>query len=326
MSVANVDSLRQRYESERPTYEKLADFVQKKLKQQLLQDSISCMFEARAKEVESFLRKALLKSYPSPFDQIKDKAGVRIIVTYPDDIDRVKEVIAQSFLVQHIEDKSIKLGNNQLGYLGIHYEVCLPKSLNENVQESFEGKVCEIQLHTRAQNLWARISHELLYKSSHDIPVEIQRNIYRLLALVELFDREIKDARCAIQEEANQPDVKMLERLEKHFYSFTTASFNRELSLEVLETLLLLFENDGEKIDEIIDVFVEKNREKLQEKFSNYCNDGHRNPLLFQPEVFVIFERLEEDPFRLKELWIESFPLSVLESLANIWGTTVELE
>lgn len=210
MSVSNSDLLRQRYESERPTYEKLADFVQKELKQQLLQDGISCMLEARAKEVESFLRKALLKSYTSPLAQIKDKAGVRIILTYSDDLERVKEVIAQSFLVQHIEDKSIKLGNNQLGYLGIHYEVSLSKSLNENPQESFEGKVCEIQLHTHAQNLWAEISHELLYKTSHDVPVEIQRNIYRLLALVELFDREIKDARYAIQEEAAQPDVKML--------------------------------------------------------------------------------------------------------------------
>ncbi|MGG6265432.1 GTP pyrophosphokinase [Leptolyngbya sp. AN03gr2] len=327
MSVVNVDSLRQRYESERPVYEQMAHFVQDELKRKLLPHGISCIFEARAKEVESFLRKALLKSYTSPFEQIKDKAGVRIILTYLDDVEQVKEAISKSFLVQNVEDKSIELGKNQLGYLGIHYEVCLTESFNENAQKSFEGKVCEIQLHTRAQNLWAKVSHELLYKSSHDIPDEIQRNIYRLLALVELIDKEIKDARCAIQEEAAQPDVRMLEQLEKHFYRFTTASFNRELSLEVLERLLLLFEDDEiEKFNELIDVFVENNREKLQKKFSNYYHDIGRNPLLFQPEVFVIFERLEEDPFRLKELWVESFPLSVLESLANIWGTTVELD
>jgi len=71
----------------------------------------------------------------------------------------------------------------------------------------------------------------------------------------------------------------------------------------------------------LLDDFVEHNREKLEEIFRDYAEDERCNPLLFQPETLLVFERLDKDPFRLKEVWARALPLELLESLAAIWGT-----
>lgn len=323
----NIDDLRQRYEDIKPVYEQFAKYVQKVLEEQIRTRQIFCTFESRVKETDSFLKKALAKHYSSPLDEIRDKAGVRIVLTYADSLSEVKQIISKNFCIHSFEDKEIKLGNNQLGYLGIHYEISLSDKLIKDACKDFQEKTCEIQLHTRAQNLWANISHDLLYKPNQSFPVDIQRSLYRLVALVEIFDKEVSSARQFIQEQPVPVESKMLKQLEKHFYSFMPQSFNKELSVEVIEKLLPLFESSElEEFDSLIDCFVNGEREKLYDIFQDYQADSRRNPLLFQPEVFLIFERLEKDPFKLKEIWTQSFPDSLLESLANIWGTSVDLD
>ena len=323
----NIDELRQSYEQVKPVYEQFAKYVQKVLEEQIRLRQIICTFEARVKETDSFLKKALVKHYSSPLDEIKDKAGVRIVVTYTDSLCEVKEIINKNFCVHEFEDKEIKLGNNQLGYLGLHYQISLPDNLIKDTCKDFQEKICEIQLHTRAQNLWANVSHDLLYKPDQSFPVDVQRSLYRLVALVEIFDKEVSSARQFIQEQPVPVESKMLKQLEKHFYSFMPRSFSKELSLEVIEKLSPLFEtSELEEFDTLIDSFVNCKREKLSDIFQDYQDDSRHNPLLFQPEIFLIFERLEKDPFKLKEIWMQSFPDSLLESLAIIWGTSIDLD
>jgi hypothetical protein len=116
----------------------------------------------------------------------------------------------------------------------------------------------------------------------------------------------------------------MLNQVERNFLRFTAKTFDRELSLDIIPRLLPLFSAEElEGFGSLLDDFVKHNREKLEEIFRDYAQDERCNPLLFQPETLLVFERLDKDPFRLKELWARALPAELLESLAAIWGTAL---
>lgn len=113
------------------------------------QQKLICSIEARAKEIDSFVKKALLKSYT--YNQIKDKAGVRLIVTYEEDLPAIEEIIKSAFDVIKHDSKLDNLNSNELGYIGIHFEVSLSHSSIEPIPEQYNDMICEIQLHTQAK-------------------------------------------------------------------------------------------------------------------------------------------------------------------------------
>ena len=190
------------------------------MKAEAYKSGIACTCDSRAKEVHSFVKKIVRKTiteqkYSSPYEQTPDKAGARIIVTYASDVPIIEAIVARLFDIQKHEKK--QLGHAELGYLGSHFEVTLPEAQIKPEQQDFQGKVCEIQIHTHAQNLWASVSHELLYKPAQEPPEQIQRLVYRLVALLEIFDSEVHGARQAVLSLAGFQEAGMLEHLEKHF-------------------------------------------------------------------------------------------------------------
>ena len=199
--MTDLEAVREKFISERPIYADLAKVVEDSVRAEAYRAGIACTCDSRAKEVHSFVKKVVLKTiiqakYASPYEQTPDKAGARIIVTYESDVAIIEAIIARLFVVQKHEKK--QLGHAELGYLGSHFEVTIPNERLLPEQQSFRGRVCEIQIHTHAQSLWAKVSHELLYKPAQEPPEPIQRLVYRLVALLEIFDSEVHSARQAV--------------------------------------------------------------------------------------------------------------------------------
>jgi putative GTP pyrophosphokinase len=322
-----IESVREKYIAEQPLYQEFAEYIHSLLVQETRERGIKCTVEARSKEIYSLLKKALRKQYASPYEQIKDKAGARVIVNYSATLAQVENIVHELFEVHNHENKSSDLGYSELGYLGIHLEVSLASQMVHGETEKFRELICEIQLHTKAQNLWANISHELLYKSIQNPPGNIQRNIYRLMALVEIFDNEVENSRKTILEHPNFLQAQILDQLEQQFYRLTARPFDRELSFQLIKNLEAIIDpGEIENFGNLIREFVDRNDHKLKQIFEDYASDPHCSPLLFQPEVLLIFERLEKDEFKLKDSWIKILPLSLLESLASIWGESVSTD
>ena len=313
-----IESLRQRYEKERPNYQNFAEHIKELLSKKTRQQKLICSIEARAKEIDSFIKKALLKSYT--YEQIKDKAGVRLIVTYEEDLSAIEEIIKSAFDVIKHDSKLDNLNSNELGYIGIHFEVSLSHSSIEPIPEHYNDMICEIQLHTQAQNLWSTVSHKLLYKPSEPPPIEIQRNIYHLSALTGIFDNVVKNIRKDIF--AGSLEARILSTLEKNYYRFRASqSFNRELSIEILRELQkLLTEEEQSKFEDIFNGFIADNEDKLEEFFEYYLEDNCLILLLSQPESLFVLERLEKDKFALRDTWQNILPLKMLQDLASAWG------
>jgi len=323
--MSQLDILRQRYIAERPRYVELAERVSAMLKAETRRRGLACTVENRAKEVPSFVKKALRKPYASPWEDIRDKAGVRVVTVYQRTVAQVDAIVRDLFDVHHHEDKRLALEPDKLDYLGVHFEVTIPRRSLNGGCEGLEDLVCEIQLHTRAQNLWATVSHELVYKTAQSPPLEVKRSIYRLMALLELFDEEVARGWEHVMAQPGFQEARMLTDLEFHFCSLTARSWDPQLSRRMVEVLRPLFtEAEIGDFRARLDAFVENNRSKLEAIFADYRDDD-RNPLISQPESLLVFERLDYDKFQLTELWVQHLPDSLLRSLSDIWGIPVDV-
>lgn len=186
----------EKYKELKPIYEGFSQSLIMLLKSILDANNIKFhLIEGRSKEVESFKNKIETKKekYGNPLKEIMDLCGVRIIVYYQTDIDKIDLLIRENFEVDvnNSVDKSTILKSNEFGYLSNHYIVQI-NSVRSHLPEwiKFKDLYAEIQLRTVLQHSWAAISHELEYKSKFDIPDLLKRKLFRLAGLFELADEQ----------------------------------------------------------------------------------------------------------------------------------------
>ncbi len=145
-----------------------------------------------------------------------------------------------------------------------------------------------------------------------------------MIALVEIFDTEVERAYEAIRSDDGYEDARLLNVLEQYYYQFAAMPGDQELSSEVLPILTKILNPElSEMFESSIEKFVTRNQNKLTEFYDRYRGDDRANPLIWQPEVILILLQLELDPFVLKEVWQDVFPLELLSSLADAWGKPI---
>lgn len=324
MRGADLDELRQRFLDNQQILERLRDEVRHLLDGEL-QDRglVAVALDARVKDVASFVKKVLRKEYADPWEEIRDKVGVRLTATYAESIADLEAMVSDVLVVHHFENKRTGLEPNRLDYLGSHFEVSLRPG---TASSELDDLLFEVQIHSAAEGLWAGISHELLYKAADTPPPEISRSLYRLLALVELFDLEVSRARSAIMEQPGFPEAVVLRELERHFFALTAHRSDVKLSRFVIAALRPLL-SDAELADyaTVLDEFVAANKDKLRSLYEDYLQDD-RNPLMSQPESLLVFERLEAAFQQVPSVWVEQLPEDLLRSFSEIWGTPIDVD
>lgn len=196
----SVDSLIDQYKKIRPYYEEFCIRLKVLLKDLLSKASIKYhVVEERTKSLESFSEKLQRdgKTYKDPLQEMTDLAGLRVIVYYEDDVDRVCRLLETEFKIDsRSSDKKTLLEPDRFGYLSIHKIISLSDARAKLPEWSdFSGFLAEIQVRTVLQHAWAAISHALQYKNRKDIPYQFRRKLLRLSGLLELADEEFLDLR-----------------------------------------------------------------------------------------------------------------------------------
>lgn len=312
------------YEAERSRYESLASLIGEGIRERLNRQGLETVVLWRAKDTMSFAKKALRKGYSDPLTQIVDKAGVRVIVHYLDEVEIVEQTVAELCNIHAREQKVDALDYDQLGYLGVHLEV-EPNAELARDNTDVAGLRAELQIHTKAQSAWAVVSHHLLYKAPVELSASIMRGITRLVALVELFDAEIQRFRQTIEEDPDFREMAVIETLDDHIIRYTARRHDRALSALSVPALVRLHDVTPDRVvAERIEPFIRTNAAKLEELYERYRDDTRANPLLFQPEALLIFERMDNDPDQLRDAWpADVLPLDLLDDLASIWGADI---
>ncbi len=323
LTDVELEGLRERYVAAVPGYQQIAHHVVDRLEVSIGHRGVTpAAIEGRVKGTSSFVKKLIRKDYASPWEELRDKAGVRVTTIYAADVAVVDEVIADEFEVLSREDKHENLAPDHFDYLGLHLEIAVPVGDGLTVSD----RVCEVQVRTGAETAWANAAHDLLYKAPVEPGPEIRRGLHRLLALVELFDLEVTRTREAIMSHPTYNEGRLLLGLEQAFLNLTAHRSDPELSRLVVDALRPVMPSlDWDEYQSVLEPFIAANRDKLARIYADYLADD-RNPLISQPESLLVFERIEHDRFRLVEQWAQVLPTGMLVQLADIWGKPVNVD
>lgn len=124
---------------------------------------------------------------------LQDFVGLRIVLLFNRDAEKVCELIRNNFEVINEYDTQERLKEDQFGYSSKHFVIEVPDSwLQIPTFSACRGLKAEIQIRTIAQHMWAEVSHKLQYKQEQFIPPSIRRSIYRVSALLEIIDFEFE--------------------------------------------------------------------------------------------------------------------------------------
>lgn len=223
----------------RPLFVDFTTAIERLLHQLLTEASIPYVqIEARTKEIPNFIAKLRRKDskYEEPLAEVTDLAGVRIVLYYLDDVERVGELIEKQFTLdsENSIDKSAALDPDRFGYLSVHHIVRM-SSAREGLPEwkRYAGLCAEVQVRTVLQHAWAAISRKLAYASVREAPRDLQRSLNRLSALLELADDQFLDVRSARDAIEEQYDLEV-ERgnLDLEVDDSSLESYVREAGLE----------------------------------------------------------------------------------------------
>jgi ppGpp synthetase/RelA/SpoT-type nucleotidyltranferase len=313
------------YEAEHASYQRLAKFAEVELQKAVSAAKLHTMpVTGRAKEPTSFGIKACVgRKYTNPLEQITDKAGVRVMVIYERDVEAAVEVVNETFTCIKVDRKLDALDYDKNGYLGTHLDVQLTADQATGDLASLAGRTFEVQVRTLAQSAWAEVSHDQLYKPPADVPSELKRRIYRLVALVELFDNEVEAFRQAAENTEGYREAAVVTGMGVRLAALgNTRSHKGLLTAELAAAIVPLYDATPKDVTVTLERYIADNEEGLR----NVIREGEEapakdlNPLLVQPELPMVCERLEQDRVRLEEVWPHAVPEEWLDDLAEKWG------
>jgi ppGpp synthetase/RelA/SpoT-type nucleotidyltranferase len=201
---------------ERASYEKFGEL----LKEVLCLGARTCTsgstVSVRVKAPASFAEKCIRKSgkYDDPVYELTDLCGARVMTYTLDEVERLCNFVEHYFVVDRAnsEDKLSLLRTGEFAYRSVHYVVQIdPERFRELglspqkirdweklINRPQEGKVvpfyrkAEIQLQTYLQHVWAETMHNRTYKTGIRLPQPLLRESYRIAALLEKADEDLR--------------------------------------------------------------------------------------------------------------------------------------
>lgn len=316
------------WNEEQPKYENLGKSVSSFIKFKITDYEILPEIQFRTKELLSIIKKVKKKqSYKEySYHHLKDKLGIRIICNFQEEMIVIDEFLRDYFTILDVEYKQENLDFNKLDYVSNHYDAKINLSINEfRKLYDFENYIFEIQVRTLNQHAWSNTAHLLSYKQDKDLPSNLKRKVYRLLSLYELADDEFSSVNKALKEYIDNHAYTLLRKLEGKFYKYAKIDFDRKISLNALDIILGYYENESFVIKVIneIDSFILINDQKIKRLYDENRNRFYEIIFLTQPEIFIIWYMLQNNPFTIQDNWTSDFEEEDLEQIKTLWGNNL---
>ncbi len=185
-----------------PRHQRLTTAVITIIKNLLQEKGIDYLtVDGRTKDRRSALEKIKRKGYTEPARQMTDLSGIRVVLYFESDVEKVGTLIEEAFRVDKPNslNKDSLLPTNQIGYRSVHY-VCDLGEKRAHVDEyrSLSGLRFEFQVRTVLQHAWAELAHDRNYKFSGTLPKQLERQLYLYAGLLEIADRGFDETAKAI--------------------------------------------------------------------------------------------------------------------------------
>ena len=325
--MTSLDDAIDRYLLELTQFKSAASEMEELLTELCQSAGVIANVEVREKAPGSFVKKALTKEgyLADPWTKTTDKVGARVVVQTLSERRRICEVLRGSALtIIREEDKQESREPSELFYPGVHFQVVVP------VTSLFTGEAieCEIQMRTKAEDLWSVPSHKILYKGVIAPSRQTERRMWRLSALIEVFDEEVERSMNEVMGAPAYVQATLLSIAEDCYFTVIPVPGVRDLSIEVLSELQE-FLPDGDETSgyrKELEAFTNSNRDLLKEIYAKYgeSSEFEANPkywLFTQPESIIILERIANRPMLMREGARTSNVGYAMKPLFIAWGT-----
>ena len=163
-------------------------------------DEIEAFVSGRAKEVRSVEQKLRARDRAEPgrddgYGDLPDLIGIRVVVRLESEIAVVADELHRLFEVDKDIDVRDERGREETpGYRGRHLD--LRARPGSDLPELLLTQPAEVQVRTRAADVWASVEHELRYKGGGPLPAARSRQFVLAASLLELAERELEDLRA----------------------------------------------------------------------------------------------------------------------------------
>jgi ppGpp synthetase/RelA/SpoT-type nucleotidyltranferase len=304
----------ERFKAERPRYEALAKAMRDRAEAACKGVGLRCHVTARAKELHSFARKLLDR--PQPYEEVYDKAGIRLVVDYPDERDRAADLVRAVFDTSNWEKDFIdSTDESAFSYRGYHMDGRLRPVDFGALPEDVRCLRAEIQIHRPGEALWANVNHDLMYKPTIAVPREVRRAVHRLSAILELVDHGFEQARGAVLNHPDFVEGAAMATLERQFLRMTGRRSSPRLSMVIVSALKAHLPKPQE-----IDAFVTDNEQQIAHIYQRY-QDDFRHAFVHQPESLLIWQlaSLQKQP-ELDKSWPNEIPREELDGVLSVWA------
>ena len=190
-----IDILESEYQNRVSDFERLSIELQRQIQYLFDKNGISLAvpLQSRTKKWDSIFRKInqQIVTIKSSILELQDLVGLRVILLFKKDIEKVSEIIKENFLLIREYNTNERLGDSEFGYNSTHIIVELSESwLKVPIFSNFQGIKIEIQIRTLSQHAWAEASNIFQYKNENNVPPPLKRSISRISALLEIVDFE----------------------------------------------------------------------------------------------------------------------------------------
>jgi putative GTP pyrophosphokinase len=333
-----LDKIIDDWEKKQSDYKLLCETIEKNLYDLIQNEGIQVKIDYRSKDTISLARKLIKIKLDkktsdkrkkidlfNEYEKLTDKAGIRIICRFIDEIESIAKIIRSNFEVLKEDNKIDHLNYNEMGYKSYHFDVKLKKDLTDHSLFKKIGTFqAEIQVRTLCENVWAEIDHDIGYKSTSEVPKIIKRQIHCLGGLFEVADDSLATVNRSLTKSAKINEEFLLRVLEPYFIRYFKKEYDRDFSLRTLKKLKTISRNfTAKKIQKLIATYIEKNDEKIKFILEQNHLAIKQNPYFSQPEIFLIFYLLEKNKHQLVKSWESNFFIEDLERIGELWGESI---
>ena len=243
----STDTLQNDYNQFKPNAEKFMEALCEQIENLLSTHGITLgvPLECRVKSLESISQNIERNKLSlSSVIELDDLIGIRLILLFKRDVDRIYKIIMDTFDIIRYEDTSTRLAETQFGYQSVHYIIKVPKPwLKVPSFHDFIKFKAEVQVRTLAQHIWAATSHVLQYKQEASVPLPIMRSIYRVSAILETVDLEFE---------------RLLVERESYITKIDTSKEDMKLNVDIVQRILdELLPAENKSSDELYSELIE---------------------------------------------------------------------
>lgn len=196
-------SFREEYNTIKDGYIDFLREIKRIVEKLLAKNEIPIAFNisGRIKEIESIEEKHFSKRFliKNSITELNDLVGLRIVLLFPEYKEKVIKLLTNEFNLLNDPSKNQQIPD-KFGYSSIHIILGIKEEwLFTPDWKSHANKRIEIQIRTIAEHIWAETSHILFYKREENIPNLINRDLYRLAALLEVVDEKLQNIKLQVE-------------------------------------------------------------------------------------------------------------------------------